>query len=224
MASADKKTIEVEPREDLGKGAAKRFRKSGQVPASVYGLKMDPFSVTVPYRRIEEVLHLATGRNTILTLAMSGKNQRRQVMIRDLQRDPVTSRVTHVDFVRVDPNKEVDVNVPIQLIGTAEGVKNEGGILDFVHREVPVSCLPSAIPEHLDVDVSALHLNQHVSVEDIPTTEGVTITADPSMIIAVVSATKVEVTEPEEGAEEEAVEGEAEAPDKEEEGQPAAGE
>ena len=221
MATAEKNIIEVERRETTGKGEAGRLRKTGRVPGSVYGMYRPPFSVAVQYRRVDEVLHLASGRNTVLTLTIPGTDQKREVMIRNLQRDPITSRVTHVDFVRVDPDKTVTVSVPIHLSGVAEGVKNEGGILDFVHREVSVSCLPAAIPEHLDIDVEGLHLNQHVSVADIPTAEGVTVLDDESMIIAVVSATKVEA-EPEA---EESEEGEVAAEETKEEGQePAAAE
>jgi len=221
MATAEKNIIEVERRELTGKGAAGRLRKAGRVPGSVYGMNRPPFSVAVQDRRIDDVLHLSTGRNTVLTLTIPGTGQKREVMIRDLQRDPITSQVTHVDFVRVDPDKTVTVNVPIHLSGLAEGVKNEGGILDFVHREVSVSCLPSAIPEHLDIDIEGLHLNQHVSVADIPTAEGVTVLDDESMIIAVVSATKAEA-EPET---DEAEEGEVAAEETTEEGQePAAAE
>lgn len=192
MATAQKNILEVERRELTGKGASGRLRRSGGVPASVYGMDRPPFSVTVSSRRIDEVLHLSSGRNTVLTLTMSGTDQKREVMIRALQRDPITSRVTHVDFVRVDPTVAVTVNIPIQLIGESTGVKNEGGILDFVHRVVAVNCLPSAIPEHLDIDISGLHLNQHVSVSDIVTGKGVEILDDMAMIIAVVSATKIE--------------------------------
>jgi large subunit ribosomal protein L25 len=214
MATADKNILEVERRELTGKGAAGRLRRSGAVPGSVYGMDRPPFSVTVKFRRIDEVLHLSSGRNTVLTLTMPGTDQKREVMIRALQRDPITSRVTHVDFVRVDPNVAVTVNVPIQLLGEAEGVKNEGGILDFVHRVVSVSCLPAAIPEHLDIDISELHLNQHVSVSDIVTAEGIEVLDDESMILAVISATKIE----EEPTDEEEGEVTAEDAEKQEDG------
>ncbi len=148
--------------------------------------------MAVRARRVSEVLHLASGQNTVLTLSMGEGTQTREVMIRELQRDPLTGHVVHVDFVRLDPNRQVPVRVPVRLIGLAEGVKNENGILDFVHREVEVACLPSAIPEHFDVDVSGLHVNQHVSVSDLTVEAGVSVLDDPATILAVVSMTKAE--------------------------------
>jgi large subunit ribosomal protein L25 len=100
-----------------------------------------------------------------------------------------------VDFVRVDPNRVLNVDVPVRLLGTPEGVKNEGGIIDFVHREVAVACLPAAIPEHFDVDVSALHVGQHVSVKDLGEVPHVEILDDPETILAVVAAPKAEEVE-----------------------------
>lgn len=195
MAQAPEKTrVEVEPRTDRGKNACRRVRAAGLLPANVYGLNLPPYSISVNARRINEVLHLGTGQNTMITLQVTGQAQSRVVMIRELQRDPVTSRVTHVDFVRVDPTRKVQVSVPIRLLGIPTGVKNEGGILDFVLREAHVECLPTAIPEHLDVDVSGLHLNQHVSVEDLKAvlTE-LEILDDPQVIIATVSLAAEEV-------------------------------
>jgi large subunit ribosomal protein L25 len=113
-------------------------------------------------------------------------------MIKALQRDPVTERLVHVDFVRVDLTRSVRVNVPVRLIGLAEGVKSDGGLLEFVLREVEVQCLPSDIPEHLDLDVTALRLNQHLSVKDLPVRERVTIMDDPEAIVCVVAVPKEE--------------------------------
>ena len=209
MAQAlEKTTVEVAERTNFGKNACRRYRAAGDIPANVYGMDLPPFSVSVKARRISEVLHLSSGQNTIITLAMSGADVKRAVMIRDLQRDPVTDRVIHVDFVRVDASKTMQVSVPVRLLGTATGVKDEGGTLDFVHREISIECLPAAIPEHVDVDVSELHVGQHVSVEDLQAqSKGVTILDDPATIIATVAAARVEeVVETEEGADEAAPE------------------
>jgi len=188
------KNIVVEARErtDLGKNASGRLRRDGGVPGVVYGLDRPPFTVGVGARRIEEVLGLETGRNTIFTLALAGQDRSRAVMIKALQRDPVTERLVHVDFVRVDLAKAVRVAVPIRLIGIAEGVKSDGGLLEFVHRQVEVECLPSDIPEHLDLDVTALRLNQHLSVKDLPARERVTVLDDAEAIVCVVAVPKEE--------------------------------
>jgi large subunit ribosomal protein L25 len=184
--------LEVEARADRGKNACRRIRASGRVPGNVYGLDRPPFMVAVDPRRIEELLRRGSGRNTVFTLRLVGQDSKRDAMIRELQRDPLTDRPVHVDFVRIDATKAVHVRVPIRLLGLATGVKNEGGILDFVHREVEVECLPGLIPEHLDVDVSELHLNQHATFSDLVAPEGVRVLGDPGEIIAVVSTPKAE--------------------------------
>jgi large subunit ribosomal protein L25 len=184
--------VEAQERSDLGKNASRRLRKGGGVPGVVYGLDRPPFPVGIGARKIEEVLSLETGRNTIFTMSLTGQDRSRAVMIKALQRDPVTERLVHVDFVRVDLAKAVRVSVPLRLIGVAEGVKTEGGLLEFVLREVEVQCLPSDIPERIDLEVSALHLNQHLSVKDLPVTERVTILDDPEAIVCVVAVPKEE--------------------------------
>jgi large subunit ribosomal protein L25 len=184
--------IAVERREPRGSNAARRLRARGLVPGNVYGLDRDPFAVAVDPARIEQVLRLGSGRNTIFSLALEQGQQSRAVMLRELQRDPVSERLVHVDFVRFDPNRTIHVKVPVRLVGIPTGVKNEGGVVDFVHREVEVECLPAAIPEHLDVDVSELHVNQNVSVADLELEPGVKVLDAPDMILAVVSEPRKE--------------------------------
>lgn len=184
--------VEVEPRETVGKNANRRLRQQAKIPGVVYGLSLSPFLVAVSPRRLGEILHLETGRNTIFSLALAGKDETRAAMIKALQRDPVTDELVHVDFIRLDLSKKITVRIPIRLLDIPTGVKNEGGVLDFMHREVAVECLPKDIPEHLDIDVSGLHLNQHVSVSDIPVGEGVRILDEPGTVIAVVAVLKAE--------------------------------
>lgn len=184
--------IEVESRQASGKNAARRLRRQGRVPGIVYGLDRPPFPVAVPPRKLEEVLRLETGRNTIFTLALAGQDRTRAVMIRDLQADPVTGRIVHVDFVRVDLAKTVTVRVPVRLVGTPVGVKVEGGIVEFLRREVEVECLPGDIPEHLDADISGLHVNQHVSVSDLVVGDKVKILTPAEEALAVVAPPRVE--------------------------------
>ena len=202
--------LEVAARAERGKNACRRIRAAGRVPGNVYGMNLSAFAISVDPRRVEEFLHLGSGRNTIFTLSSSESKETRKVMIRELQRDPVTERLRHVDFVRVDPDKTVEIKVPVRLVGIPEGVKSEGGILDFVHREIAVSCLPASIPEHLDVEVSELNIGQHVSVKDVRTEGEFEILDDDETIIAVVAAPRAEA-EPVVADDEEvvAVEGEA---------------
>lgn len=211
--TADAIMVGVETRTEFGKNACRRLRARGLVPATLYGLKRDAFALTVDPRRVEEILGRSTGRNTIFTLSLGGASDKtRAVMLRELQRDPLTERLVHVDFIRVDPTKRIHVRVPVRLLGIPEGVKNEGGLLEHVHREVEVACLPTAIPEHLDLDVSHLHNNQHVAVKDLAQLEDIEIIDDPEMILAVVAAPRLDIPEAApaaEGAEPALVEGEA---------------
>ena len=206
-------SVEVESRSERGKNEARRIRAQGRIPGNVYGMELAPYAISVDPRRVEEVLQLGSGRNTILRLSLAGGKESRDVMLRELQRDPVTDQLVHVDFVRVDRAKPVTVAVPVNLVGTPFGVKNEGGIMDFIQRQVEVSCLPFVIPEHLDVNVSELHLNQHVAVKDLHVGEGISVLDDPEAILAVVAPTRAEVAEEAAVAaegEEEAAEGEPE--------------
>ena len=210
MATAeDNVVLEVTSREETGKNANRRLRATGVIPGIVYGLDRESFKVAVDPDRIEAVLRLKGGANTIFSLVLTGENKQRDAMIKELQRDPVTERALHVDFVRVDLTKAVQVRVPIVLLGVPDGVKNEGGITDFVLRDVLVECLPGNIPEHLDVDISELHINQHVSLSDVVIGEGVAVLDDLEQIVAGVSAPRVEEEKPEEGEEIEGEEGEA---------------
>jgi large subunit ribosomal protein L25 len=162
------------------------------VPGNVYGLERAPFMVAVDPRRVEDLLRMERGVNTIFTLTLAGETSRREAMIKELQRDPLTDRPLHIDFVRVDLTRKMEVAVPIRLVGTPTGVKNEDGILDFVHREVALECLPTAIPEFLSVDVSELHVHQHVSIKDLVVPEGVRILEDPEQIVATVAPPRQE--------------------------------
>lgn len=186
--------VEIESRADVGKNASRRYRRADKVPGVIYGPGGASLVVAMSPRRLEEVLHLDTGRNTIFAVNLAGESQSGAVMIKELQRDPVTDRILHVDLIRVRLDKSVTVKVPIRLVGIADGVKNEGGVLEFVLREVEVECLPGDIPEHVDVDVAALHVNQHIAVSDLAVPAKVRVLDDPEGIIVVVAPPRVEET------------------------------
>ena len=214
MSKTSNITLEVEPREVSGKNACRRLRARGLVPGNVYGLDSPSFKVAVSPKRIEELLRSGSGMNTIFTLKMAGEERKRETMIKELQRDPVTEHALHVDFMRIDVDKAIQVSIPIRLTGLATGVKNEGGVMDFVHRDVLVECLPGAIPEYFEADISGLHVNQHVSFKDLVIGEEVRLLVDPEQIVAGCVPPRVdeapEEAEEEEGLEAEAAEGETE--------------
>lgn len=202
--------IEVEERADRGKNESRRLRRAGRIPAVLYGSGKPVFQVTVDPRAVEQILHSESGENTILDLRLKGKGSQRQAMIKDYQVDPLTGKVVHADFIRIEMDTQLEVSVPVRTTGTALGVKEQGGLLEVVHRELEVGCLPGDIPEHIDVDVTALMIGDQVRVSDIKA-EGNYRFLDPAdTVVITVVAPRVE-EEPvaeevaEEGAEPEVI-------------------
>ncbi|HLO65545.1 MAG TPA: 50S ribosomal protein L25 [Holophaga sp.] len=159
-------TITVALREGTGKSASRKLRNEGMIPAVIYGLNEPPVAIAISPKTIARVIASESGMNSLLHLQREGTEIKRHVIIKDVQRDPVTRRLTHVDLMRVDPDHKVRVKVPIVLKGTALGVK-EGGILDFTHREIEVECLPSFIPAHIDVNVEALKVGDSLRLDQL---------------------------------------------------------
>jgi large subunit ribosomal protein L25 len=159
--------VTVKSREQFGKNASRRLRHQGMIPAIVYGAKRDPVPVVVDPKRILEILHSESGANTIFQLDLAEKEARRHVMIKDYQVDPVKGSLMHADFVRIQMDEVIEVDVPVQVTGEAAGVKLDGGILDHVTRQVRVSCLPRDIPEHVTIDVTPLKIGDALRVSDL---------------------------------------------------------
>ena len=180
------------PREGrFNKNAARRVRVAGRIPAVVYGAGQDAVAVTVDPRVITKILHSDSGHNTIFDLNVEGAAIAK-AMIVDWQHEPIKGKLLHIDLKRIAMDKMMRVSVPIQLIGTATGVKNQGGILDHVLREVEVECLPSDIPGHLDVDVSGLELHGVIRVSDLPHSGSIRFLGDENATVAHVTAVKEE--------------------------------
>jgi large subunit ribosomal protein L25 len=198
-------TLEVSRREATGKEIAKKLRAGGKVPAVVYGGHRDPVAIEVDRKTVSELIQKSEhGVRSIFLLKMSGTDQQRHAMIKDIQIDPISRKMTHIDFVRVLMDEVVRVNVPVHLVGTPIGVK-EGGLLDFQVRELHVECLPNVIPDSIDIDVSNLGHHEYVRISDIKAPEGVKILDDPERVVAGVTHAKAEVAAeaaavPEEGA------------------------
>ena len=184
------------PREGkFNKNAARRVRASGKIPAVVYGAGQESVAVTVDPRVITKILHSDSGHNTIFDLDVAGTLAK--AMVVDWQHEPIKGALLHIDLKRIAMDKAMQVSVPIQLIGVPVGVKAQGGILEHVLREVEIECLPSDIPGHLDVDVSALEINGSVHVSDLPHTAKIKFLSDEGLTVAHVAAIKEEVVEPE---------------------------
>lgn len=189
--------LEVEKREGRGKNEARRLRASGRIPAVVYGIeKGTATAIAVDPKVLLRVLHSESGVNTLIALRGLGDAEAR-VVVKEYQLDPIHHRLLHADFYQVAMDKALRVTVPIVLKGEARGVKQQGGIIDFVHREIELECLPGDIPENISVDVSELMLNQGVRVRDLQSdgTRWKPLT-DPDMMIVHVVALRVEEAAP----------------------------
>ena len=189
--------IEVKPREDLGKNAARRLRHQGLIPGIVYGAKKEPVPVVVDPKKLLEIIRSESGVNTIFQLGLSDKEARRHVMIKDYQVDPVKGSLLHADFVRIQMDEVIEVEVPVQVMGEAAGVKLDGGILEHVTRQVRVSCLPIDIPEHITIDVTQLKIGDALRVSDLPKSDRYRMLTEADQTLVVVSPpAKEEVVAP----------------------------
>jgi large subunit ribosomal protein L25 len=188
--------IAVEPRPVTGKNANRQSRRRGKIPAVVYGGGKESVSIEVDRKTFVDMMKGHVAENPIFLLKLGDKE--RHAMIRNLQTDPVSRQVIHIDFQRVMMDQKVRVTVPIGLVGTAVGVKTEGGLLDFVTREVHVECLPGDIPKHLDLDIAGLHVGQHLGVKDLSVASGVELLEDPERVIVSIAHARTEVAPAEE--------------------------
>jgi large subunit ribosomal protein L25 len=209
--------VEVEPRDSTGKGHNRRLRAKGLIPAVVYGEKAESVPVSVDPNVIASILRSHAGSNTIFELRIKGRKSSDNVMIKDYQLEPVEHELLHADLIRVAMDHAMTVSVNVELQGTPYGVKNEGGILDFITRSVEITCLPGDIPETIVADISGLALGEHLRAGDLVMPEKVTVETAPGVVIAHVITPKVveeeeeaaaeaeEVVEAEEGAEPEVI-------------------
>jgi len=187
--------VEADPREDFGKNASRRLRHAGRIPAVVYGGGGPAIPVTIDPKKIMEVLQSEFGHNALFTLDIRGKAPAR-VMLREWQVDPIHGDLLHVDMVRVARDAKLRVKVPIHVTGEAKGVKVQGGIFEFVLREVEVECLPDDIPDHIAIDVTELTIGRNLRVADLPLGERVKVLTDANRVVAHVVALKAEEEKP----------------------------
>jgi len=187
----DNNTLEAQPRTPGNKNEARRVRQGGKIPAVVYGAGQDSVSVAVDPRQVSRILHSETGHNTIFDLTLDGSKTK--AMIVDWQYEPIKGKLLHIDVKRIAMDKKLAVLVPITLKGEAVGVKQQGGILEQMLREVEVECLPQDIPSHIDVDVTELVFGRVLRVSDLPHNNNVKYLTDENQPVAHVTAVKEEV-------------------------------
>ena len=173
--------VAAQNRTETGKNVNRRLRTKGLIPGVLYAAAKKPVAVSVSPKEITTILRSKTGENTLFDLDLDGA--RRTVILKEFQVEPVKGSLLHADFYEVALDKKLHVNVHIEIVGTAVGVKVEGGVLDFITRELEVECLPKDIPEKITVDVSELSMGKHVRVADIKAPERVTILTEPDVVI-----------------------------------------
>jgi large subunit ribosomal protein L25 len=197
-------TLTARKREKKGKQAAKRIRKDNGIPAIFYGPNTDPIMLTVDSSDLEKIMQKTIGENIILGLHIESDNGTdiRKVILKELVTDPVNDMYLHADFHEISMDKELTVEVPVQLINTPVGVTN-GGILQHVRRNITISCLPDKLMDSINVDVSDLDMGDSLHIGDIKLPEGVTLEDDGKLTLAVVIAPSVLAAEEIEGEEEE---------------------
>jgi large subunit ribosomal protein L25 len=198
MASAQ---LSATPRDGTGKGSARSLRAQGKIPAVIYGHGREPQSLAIETRELEKLLSKISAESTVIELSMDGQSSR--TLIREIQRHPFKRQILHVDFQELVAGEKVTVRIPIVLMGVPEGVRQDGGILDQVMRELEIEVDPANIPNHVEVDVNPLHIGDSVHVREIPLPEGVELVGDADSTVCVVSAPRavVETVAPTEEAE-----------------------
>ncbi len=197
MATA---SFSASSRSATGKGVARKLRASGQVPAVIYGHNREPQALTLDAHEFQLLLEKVPYQSTVIELDIKGAKMAR-TLIREIQRHPFKKQIVHVDFQELVAGELVHVKVPVHLVGTAEGVRTGGGILDHILHEVEISVDPSNIPSRYDVDVTSLTIGHSIHVSDLKLGEGVTLLSDPHATICVCAAPKVEAeAAPAEGA------------------------
>jgi large subunit ribosomal protein L25 len=185
--------VEAQPRPDSsrGKNEARRLRAAGRIPGVLYGARQQAVAVSLDPKQISRILHSETGHNTLFDLQVAGEKSK--VMIVDWQYEPLHGKLLHIDLKRIAMDEKIRVSVPIHLVGEAEGVKQQGGILDQVLREVEIECLPGDIPSHIDADVSKLVFGTVLRVSDLQHGGKLKFITDEGITVAHITSVKEEV-------------------------------
>src|SRR5580765_403118 len=192
MATAlETNVLEAQARKPGTKNEARRVRRDGKIPAVVYGAGKDSLSISVDPRVVTRILNSETGHNTIFDLALNG--EKTKAMIVDWQYEPIKGRLLHIDLKRIALDRVLRVSVPIFLVGESAGVKQEGGIMEQMLREVEIECLPADIPSHIDADVAHLTFGKVLRVSELPHSDKIKFITDENQPVAHVTSVKEEV-------------------------------
>ncbi len=204
----EKIKLQATVRKSTGNGPARVLRQAGQTPAVLYGPKTEPVLLSVVTRDLEQILKKGSFGQLILNLVIrNGKEMTKPAMIKELQTHPVSGNLIHIDFYEIDMKRKIKVMVPVVTTGHAAGIE-EGGLLNIVRRELEIFCLPTDIPEAIEIDISELGIGDSIHIEEVPLGENVEVAADVNYTVVTVLSPKVEEEEPVEEEEEELAEGE----------------
>jgi large subunit ribosomal protein L25 len=191
MAEHEEITVKATVREGRGKNDARRTRRAGLVPVTVYGGGGETVAAAAPLKELAAILRSEAGRNTIFTLDVEGVGAG-EVMFHDRQIDPVRGRLVHADFQRLVKGQKIEVTVPLHLVGEPVGVREEQGVLEQIMREIEIRCEPREIPDAIDVDVSNLGVHDVLHVSDIPVGANIEILNEPDSVVATVGIIREE--------------------------------
>jgi large subunit ribosomal protein L25 len=184
-------TIAAEGRATRGKNEARRLRVSGRAPAIIYGTGKEPVAVAISPKEVNKILLSSTGHNSIFDVTVDG-GAPEPVMIIDWSYEPVKGNLLHIDMQRIDLTKRIKVKIPVHVHGEPKGVKQQGGLLDVVTREVEVECLPDDIPADFSLDIATLEINQAIRASDLPMTNSMKLLMAPDSVIVHVVAPKID--------------------------------
>jgi large subunit ribosomal protein L25 len=207
-------------RSETGKGAARKIRAAGQVPAVIYGKDQEPIALTLDAREASQLFHAISVENTIVNVQVDDDAEELETLVREIQMHPYRPDIVHVDFYCIQRGVAMEIDVPINYTGTPEGVKF-GGVLEVILHELRVKCIPSRFPESFEVDVSALDVGDSIHASAIEVEEDIELLTDPVRTLCLVAVPKEEVVEEEE-EDLELAEGEVAEGEEGEEGAPAA--
>lgn len=186
-------SLNATPRSERGKGAARKLRQSGDIPAVIYGHGREPQPLALNAREVKKLLDTISAGSTVIELSVDGATAR--TLIREVQRHPVKGQILHIDFQELVAGERVNVSIPLRFIGTAEGVRNGGGILEETMHQIHLRVDPSAIPQYIQVDVTPLTIGHSLHIRELPLPDGVEILDDEDATVCVVTAPKAVVEE-----------------------------
>ena len=195
MAEKKEYKVQAQLRSGRGKNDARRTRRDGMVPITVYGGGGETVAAMAPLRELAAILRSESGRNTIFTIEVDGAGAS-EVMFHDRQVDPIKGRLLHADLTRLVKGQKIEVTVPLHLVGEPFGVKEKQGVLEQIIREIEIKCEPRDIPDSIDVDVSGLDVHDVLHVSDIQVAQGIEILNDADVVLATVGIVREEVEAP----------------------------